>query len=198
MTDIGAQKTALRKQVLARRDALDAEFRIEASVAAVEHGLAAPAFSDKQFVGGTVVSGFLPIRSEIDTRPLMAALSARGARLCLPVVLDKTTIEFRELLRTAPLVETGFGTVGPDADANVLDPQILIVPLSAFDRNGGRMGYGAGHYDRAIDRLITKNIDPVLVGMAFSAQEVDTVPMEDHDKRLHGIITETGYLQVAG
>ncbi len=198
MPDLRTKKAALRKEVLARRDALDPEFRIEASLAAAGYGVSTPAFSDEQFLSGTVVSGFLPIRSEIDTRPLMASLSGRGATLCLPVVLDKTTIEFRELVRTAPLVDTGFGTVGPGGDARVLDPQILIVPLSAFDRNGGRMGYGAGHYDRAIDRLVTKNIDPVLIGMAFSAQEVETVPMEAHDKTLHGIITEQEYIAVAG
>jgi len=198
MTDIREQKTALRRQVLAKRDALSPEFRIEASLTAAEHGLSAPAFSDEHFIGGTIVSGFLPIRSEIDTRPLMAALAMRGATLCLPVVIDKTTIQFRELVRTAPLVDTGFGTVGPGEDAAVLDPQILIVPLAAFDRRGGRMGYGAGYYDRAIDRLVAKHIEPILLGMAFSTQEVETVPMEDHDKRLQGIITETGLVEVAG
>ncbi len=60
------------------------------------------------------------------------------------------------------------------------------------------MGYGAGYYDRAIDRLIAKSIEPVLLGMALSTQEVETVPMEDHDKRLHGIITETGLIEVTG
>ena len=198
MADLHEQKSALRKQVLAKRDSLPPEFRIKASLSAAEHGLEAQAFSNEHFIGGTVVSGFLPIRSEIDTRPLMAALASRGATLCLPVVLDKTTIEFRELIRTAPLVDTGFGTVGPAEDATVLDPQIMIVPLTAFDRLGGRMGYGAGHYDRAIGRLISKGVEPVLLGMAFSAQEVETVPMEDHDKLLHGIITETGLTEATG
>lgn len=198
MVDLREQKTALRKAVLEKRDALPPEFRIEASLTAADHGLMASAFSDEHFIGGTVVSGFFPIRSEIDTRPLMAALVAHGATLCLPVVIDKTTIEFRELVRTAPLVDTGFGTVGPGDNAAVLDPQILIVPLAAFDHQGGRVGYGAGHYDRAIERLIAKGIEPVLLGMAFSAQEVETVPMEAHDKRLHGIITETGLIGVVG
>jgi len=198
MTDLREQKTALRKAVLAKRDALPPVFRIEASFAAAEHGLTASAFNDEHFIGGTVVSGFLPIGSEIDTRPLMAALAMRGATLCLPVVLNKTTIEFRELVRTALLVQTGFGTVGPGEDATVLDPQILIVPLAAFDSHGGRMGYGAGYYDRAIGKLLAKGIEPVLLGMAFSAQELETVPMEDHDKRLHGVITEIGLIEVTG
>lgn len=196
MTDLRDRKTQLRKTVLARRDAMDVETRIEGSLAAVEHGLLAPPFSDEHFVGDTIVSGFLPIRSEIDTRPLMAALAARGARLCLPVVLDKTTIQFRELVRGAPVVDTGFGTVGPDETAAVLDPEILLIPLSAFDRQGGRMGYGVGHYDRAIDRLLKKGIKPVLLGIAFSVQEIDSVPMEIHDKYLQGIITESSFIKV--
>ncbi|MDD9911279.1 MAG: 5-formyltetrahydrofolate cyclo-ligase [Ahrensia sp.] len=187
-------KSDLRKAVLARRDALTAEFRIQASLDAADHGLTAPCFSDEVFVGDTVVSGFLPIRSEIDARPLLAGLAQLGARLCLPVVIDKTTIVFRELLRTAPLVETGFGTVGPPPDARILDPKVLIMPLSAFDRRGGRMGYGAGYYDRAVETLLTKGIKPTLLGMAFCVQEVDAVPMEQHDAYLHGIITERAYL----
>lgn len=196
MNDMREEKSALRRAVLSKRDALSPELRIEASLCAADHGLEAPCFGDETFVGGTVVSGFLPIRSEIDTRPLLAVLGQRGARLCLPVVTDETTIVFRELVRTGKLVNTGFGTVGPDADAKELDPQILIVPLSAFDRSGGRIGYGAGYYDRAIDRLIGLGMKPILLGMAFSVQEVDTVPMESHDKRLHGIITETGFIEV--
>ena len=81
---------------------------------------------------------------EIDTRPLMAALAMRGATLCLPVVLNKTTIEFRELVRTAPLVDSGFGTVGPGEDATVLDPQILIVPLSRLRLSRGTHGLWSG------------------------------------------------------
>ena len=86
-------------------------------------------------------------------RPLLFALREQGARLCLPAILDKTTIVFRELVRGAPLVDMGFGTLGPGADAEVLDPTLMLVPLAAFDGRGHRIGYGAGHYDRAIARL---------------------------------------------
>ena len=71
---------------------------------------------------GAIVSGFWPIRSEVDVRPLMFALREKGARLCLPAILDKTTIVFRELVRGAPMVDMGFGTAGPGEEAEVLDP----------------------------------------------------------------------------
>jgi len=141
---------------------------------------------------GTIVSGFLPIRSEADIRPLMARFQARGARLCVPAILDKQTIVFRELLRDAPLISTGFGTSGPGTDAPVLDPDIMLVPLSAFDARGHRIGYGAGYYDRAISLLRQKGRKPTLIGIAFDCQEVAHVPDEPHDISLDAILTESG------
>ena len=189
-TETSRQKKArLRDEVLGRRDALEAMQRIEFSLKAAEIGAA-----HLKIEPGMVVSGFFPIRSEIDARPLMEIVRQRGARLCLPVVLDKTTIVFRELVRGAELVPTGFGTSGPGEDAPALDPQLLIMPLSVFDRTGGRIGYGAGHYDRAIARLLAKGMTPRLEGLAFSCQEVEAVPVEDHDQPLNAIITEREYV----
>ena len=193
MISICKQKSDLRNSILTARDALPETTRVEMSLTAAEHGITAPVFDEAKFLPGTVVAGFHPIRSEIDPRPFMFELSRLGARLCLPVVTDKTTIEFRELLRGEPLVESGFGTVGPDGNAQVFDPTILIVPLSVYDKYGGRIGYGAGFYDRAIARLIEKGVEPILLGMAFSMQEAETVPMEPHDRHLDGMITETGF-----
>jgi 5-formyltetrahydrofolate cyclo-ligase len=181
-------KAEIRKAVLARRDRLDNAARVEMSLAAAEHGDAA-----LEFAPGTIISGFLPIRSEIDARPLLYKLRARGAQLCLPIVMDRATIVFRAFDREDDLVETGFGTLGPGSHAYELEPDIMIIPLAAFDGTGNRIGYGAGYYDRAIDRLHAGNIYPGLVGMAFSVQEVDIVPTLQHDKPIDGIITETGY-----
>ncbi|MDX3929130.1 MAG: 5-formyltetrahydrofolate cyclo-ligase [Shinella sp.] len=181
------EKAALRNERLAARDALSPEARIEGSLAMAE-----AAGERIEFEPGTVISGFWPIRSEADIRPLMARLRERGARLCLPVVLDRETIMFRELVAGAPLIRTGFGTTGPGPEAAMLDPEILLVPLSAFDATGHRIGYGAGHYDRAIDRLIAKGITPRLIGIAFDCQEVASVPAEPHDVALDAILTESG------
>ncbi|KPF46346.1 5-formyltetrahydrofolate cyclo-ligase [Rhizobium sp. AAP43] len=180
-------KAAIRKERLALRDAIDATSRLELSL-----GMAERAGDAIRLEPGLVVSGFFPIRSEADIRPLMARLQARGARLCLPVVMDKETIVFRELVAGAELVDTGFGTRGPGAEAAVLDPDLLFVPLSAFDASGHRIGYGAGHYDRAIARLREKGRHPRLIGIAFDCQEVAEVPAEAHDVRLEAVLTESG------
>lgn len=191
MPDIGAmrlRKDALRKEALARRDGLDPVDRISFSV-----DLAEKTEPHLPFQLGQVVAGFLPIRSEVDIRPLLDRLGLRGARLCLPVVVDRTTIVFRELVKGAELVKTGFGTVGPGPDAAVLDPDMLLMPLAAFDAAGNRIGYGAGHYDRAVAKLHAEGRLPVLVGCGFSVQEVDSIPAEPHDVKMHAVATEKGF-----
>jgi len=180
-------KKALRRAALARRDALDAQWRIEASLAMAE-----TARREIAVEPGTIVSGFWPIRSEVDVRPVMFALMEAGARLALPAIVDRTTIVFRELVRGAPLVEMGFGTAGPGEEAAVLDPQVMLVPLAAFDRRGHRIGYGAGFYDRAIARLAERGLTPRLVGIAFDCQEVEQVPDEAHDIVIAEILSESG------
>jgi len=141
---------------------------------------------------GAVISGFLPIRSEADIRPLMDRLRIRGARVCVPVIIDKQTIVFRQLAEAGSLVPGSFGTVGPADDAALLEPDILLVPLSAFDRTGQRIGYGGGYYDRAIALLRQKGLARLLIGIAFDCQEVPSVPAEPHDVRLDAILTESG------
>lgn len=179
-------KASIRAAVLARRDALDPGARIEMSLAMAE------AAEQLEFDPGTVIAGYLPIRSEPDLRPMLARFRERGARLCLPVVLDRETIVFRDFVRGAEIVSTGFGTSGPGGDAELLDPDVLMMPLSSFDAEGNRLGYGAGHYDRAIAKLRGKGRTPVLIGTAFAIQEVDRLPAEAHDVPLDMILTERG------
>lgn len=186
MTDIRELKKQLRKSALARRDALDLVWRIEAAA-----GMAATA-DLLAIEPGTVVSGFWPMRSEVDIRPLLMELASRGARLCLPAILDKETIVFRELVRGAPMIDMGYGTLGPHEQAAVLEPSVMLVPLAAFDARGNRIGYGAGYYDRAIARLRDKGLAPRLVGIAFDCQRVDAIPAGAHDVPLDAIWTETG------
>src|SRR5680860_6904 len=122
------EKAAIRAEVLARRDAIKPVRRIELSLDACLHGAKAV-----EFEPGTIISGFFPIRSEIDPRPLMDKFRQKGARLCLPCIVDKASIVFRELVRGARLVDNGFGTRCPGEDAEILDPAIVIMPLAAFD-----------------------------------------------------------------
>lgn len=179
-------KHGLRKEALSRRDRLAIEDRVEKSLAMADH-------ADRiRFERGAIVSGYLPIRSEPDLRPLLARLRDRGARLCLPVVIDPQTIVFREMAPGAQLVATGFGTSGPPEDAALLDPDIMLMPLSAFDPTGNRLGYGAGHYDRAIARLRQSGRSVHLIGAAFEVQAVEAIPAEPHDVPLDQILTEKG------
>lgn len=183
-----ALKAQLRAQRLAARDAISSESRIEKSLVMAEAGGDAI-----DFVPGTEISGFFPIKSEVDVRPLMQRLKDKGASLSVPVVVDKQTIVFRALVTGVPLVSTGFGTFGPGPDARVVDPEIILVPMSAFDRVGHRIGYGAGFYDRAISRLHDMGRQPRLIGVAFDCQEIEVIPAEDHDVALDAILTESGF-----
>jgi 5-formyltetrahydrofolate cyclo-ligase len=186
-TDIVRRKTELRTTVLARRAALSPAERAAAANALVDRiaDLALPETA-------CLVSGFWPIRDEIDVRPLMAAIAARGHRLALPVIGPNRHLSFREWTDGAPLVPAGFGTSEPGPDCPACDPAILLVPLVAFDRQGARLGYGKGHYDGAIRRLA--DLGPVrTIGVAFATQEVDEVPMEAHDRHLDAVLTEAGF-----
>ncbi len=185
-------KKRLRAEALARRDALDPQWRIEASLAMAERA------GEIAVEPGSVVSGFWPMRSEVDVRPLMFALREAGARLCLPAILDKRTIVFRELVRGAELVDMGFGTFGPGEEAEELQPSTMLVPLAAFDDRGHRIGYGAGYYDRAIGELRARGHVPRLIGIAYECQRVEEVPDQPHDVQLPELLTETGLRRLDG
>ncbi|HEY8384499.1 MAG TPA: 5-formyltetrahydrofolate cyclo-ligase [Microvirga sp.] len=183
-------KARLRADALARRDALDEGFRAEASAQVAERVLALPDLKGLQPVGA-----FWPIRSEIDTLPILDALAARGQTLCLPVVA-KPTMLFRAWAPGTALVRGGFGVSAPPPEAPVVRPRALLVPLAAFDRQGGRIGYGKGHYDGAIAALEAEG--PLLtIGVAFAAQEVASVPLEPHDRCLDCIVTEADLIRVS-
>lgn len=179
-------KAELRRAALARRDGLAPERRAALSARLVDH------LDDLGLCCGKMVAGFWPIRSEIDPRPLMAALAARGLSLALPVVLDdRETMIFRRHVPGGPLVASSFGLSVPPSQADEVIPDALLVPLAAFDRAGHRIGYGKGHYDRALARIEADG-PKLKIGLAFAIQEVARVPDEGHDRRLDLILTEDG------
>jgi 5-formyltetrahydrofolate cyclo-ligase len=180
-------KAALRREVLARRDAIDDETRARASAV-----ICATAFDLVAARRPGIVAGYWPIRSEVDCRPLLAKLSADGVAVALPVVVDDATIVFRDWRDGDPLVPAGFGTLGPTVDAAGAVPDVMIMPLAGFDGVGHRLGYGRAHYDRALARLGARGRRPYLVGLAFAAQQVPPIPFEDHDIRLDMVVTERG------
>lgn len=184
----GQTKAELRAGRLAARDALSPAERSARSAAIVRHGLKALSPAP-----GAVVSGYFAIRSEADILPLLTGLAERGARLALPAILDRETIVFRLWDPVHPLVDAGWGTMGAAADAPSVDPDIILMPLAAFDAAGNRIGYGAGHYDRAIARMHERGRVPQLIGVAFVCQEVGEVPAGPFDVPMAAVLTEEGF-----
>jgi 5-formyltetrahydrofolate cyclo-ligase len=179
-------KAVLRRAALARRDALPPAERMAAAVALAERGLPV------EVKPGAVVSGFSPLKSEISPLPLLRRLADAGVNLALPVVVGRgQPLAMRAWSFGAPLVSGVWGIREPPADAPELFPDIVIVPLLAFDRRGHRIGYGAGYYDMTITRL--RAIKPVTaIGVALAAQEIDVVPATPRDARLDLVLTEHG------
>jgi len=185
--DIKSTKHAARLQALARRDAIDATDRAAFSAKLVTRARELP------IPRAAIVAGFIAIRSEIDPMPLMTALRDRGNSFALPVVLpDRETMIFRAWDGISDLVKSTFGLSVPHRSAPEVKPDVLLIPLAAFDRRGFRIGYGKGHYDRALARIEADG--PVVkIGVAFSAQEIAEVPAEPHDRRLDYMLTEAEF-----
>ena len=144
---------------------------------------------------GVDLSGFMPIRTEIDPLPAMAEAAAHG-RVCVPVIeAAGKPLKFREWEPGCALIDGPFGAKIP-ASGDWIEPEIVIVPLVAFDRNGGRLGYGGGFYDRTLEGLRARRAT-LAVGFAFAAQEQDNLPLEATDQPLDYIVTEQGVIRVA-
>ncbi|MFG1360895.1 5-formyltetrahydrofolate cyclo-ligase [Xanthobacter pseudotagetidis] len=190
--DFAAEKRRLRADALARRAAMGEEGRRLASAAAAVHARAAIGAGPR---AGRTIALFAPFRDEIDTFPLAAALRADGARLALPVILGRDQpLLFRLWQVEDPLLPQGaYGIPTPVGTAPEVTPDLVVVPLAAFDRLGGRIGYGAGFYDRTLARLRAAGAVTAL-GYAFACQEVPQVPAEAHDEPLDMMITERGAL----
>jgi 5-formyltetrahydrofolate cyclo-ligase len=178
-------KGELRAAALAARDALSPEQRRGAAQAVAARGL------PFEVAAGMVVSGYSPIRSEIDPMPLMHELAAQGARLALPAVTARgQALVFRSWSLGERMVLGGLGILEPSPAAAELAPDVMLVPLAAFDRLGHRIGYGAGHYDYTFAHL--RRSKPVMgVGVAFAAQEIEAIPALAHDVALDYVLTET-------
>jgi 5-formyltetrahydrofolate cyclo-ligase len=177
-------KAALRATAQSRRDALPADERKAAAetIAAQKFPLA--------ISPGSIITGFMPLKSEINPLPLMQKMSEAGARLALPAIAGRgKPLIMRAWEFGAPLDRGQWGIREPKPDAPEVEPDILLVPLLAFDRAGYRLGYGAGYYDMTIRRL--RALKPVTaVGIAFAAQEVPKIPTTPRDERLDLVLTE--------
>jgi 5-formyltetrahydrofolate cyclo-ligase len=190
--DISEQKAALRREAVTRRDALPADAR----------GAAAQAIAARPFpipvAAGAIVSGFMPMKSEINPLPLMKTLAAAGARLALPVVAGRgTPLIMRAWTWGKPLASGVWGIREPKPQAAEVEPDILLVPLLAFDRAGHRLGYGGGYYDLTIAHLRARKAI-IAVGLAYAAQEVAAVPVTPRDVPLDLMLTEREVIDLRG
>ena len=146
--------------------------------------------------GRKTVSVFWSMGSEIDTQPLLQALHAAGHATALPIVGARAQpLIFRAWAPGEALVDGGFGTSIPSQDADVVLPDVLFVPLLAFDDDGYRLGYGGGFYDRTLEKLRASDPDVLAIGVAFYGQRVDTVPRGPYDQPLDGVVTENGLIR---
>jgi 5-formyltetrahydrofolate cyclo-ligase len=177
-------KNDFRRGALAQRDALSVEARADAAARIAAASLPV------ELPRGVIVAGYSPINSEFDPFPLMRALADRGATLALPVIIAREqALIFRVWEPDEGLVRGPFGIFQPSSDADEVDPDIVLVPLAAFDRAGHRIGYGRGYYDRTLENLrAVKKI--TVIGIAFAVQEIETVPRLPHDEQLDCVLTE--------
>lgn len=178
-------KSTMRQAMFAWRRALDGEARRKAA-----QGLVATIRAETPIAVPCTVSGFWPIKDEIDVAPLMLDLHEGGCTLVLPVVQGRGQRLLFRVWRPGDALEPGvFGTLQPSADREEVEPDALLVPLLACDREGWRLGYGGGFYDRTIEVLRQKR-EIMAVGVGFDGQFVSEVPHGPDDQRLDWLLTD--------
>ena len=180
-------KAEIRRHMLARRDMVEPKEAHAAAAALARHALALAAADAP---AGGVISAYWPIRSEISARPLVEALAKAGFRTALPVMLGAgKPLRFRLWSPGDDLEKGPLGLSEPVDDAPAAEPDLLFVPVAAFDARGGRIGYGGGNFDATLAALRAKR-KIVAAGLAYAMQEIDAVPAEPHDQRLDFVVTE--------
>ena len=184
MSQIADSKAAARTEAFARRKAAHARARAAASAALLRH---------VEGVCGRTVAGYLPIRTEADPLPAMTALAAHD-RVCVPVIEGAgLPLSFRAWTPGCTLEEGPFRVMVP-VGAETLTPDLLIVPMLAFDARLYRLGYGGGFYDRTLQTLRAAGRAEAM-GFAYAAQFADALPVEDTDQPLDLLVTESDVLR---
>lgn len=188
--EIDQAKRTLRKSCATARDALPLEVRAASAERIAALGLA---FSGPR--PGATVSVYAAMSSEIDPATLLARLAGEGYATCLPVIQPLgNPLKFCAWMPGEPLVTRTWGIREPTEAAPEVEPDVLLVPLLAFDRRGFRLGYGGGYYDRTLQRL--RAMKPLIaIGLAFSEQELASLPCDRHDQRLDWILTPDGPIE---
>ncbi|MBY0407249.1 MAG: 5-formyltetrahydrofolate cyclo-ligase, partial [Rickettsiales bacterium] len=170
--------------------------RIRAEVAQAASARVAQALMEL-VPAGAVVGGYVPHRGELDVFPALEALAARGHSVCLPGIEDNDKPLFFRRWRVGEKLAPGrYGIAVPEMGSPILRPDVLLVPLIAFDRSGHRLGYGAGYYDRTLAQMRSRESGVLAVGVAYAQQEVESLPADEHDERMDAIVTEKETIKV--
>ena len=141
----------------------------------------------------SVIAGFYPFRNEINLIPLMKRFFLDGYKICLPITPAKhQALKFREWAPEIELVKGKYGILEPNKTSKVLEPDLLLVPLLAYDTFGNRLGYGGGFYDRTLNQLLSNKGDAISIGVAFKFQKCQKLPTEEYDIPLNSILNEDG------
>jgi 5,10-methenyltetrahydrofolate synthetase len=183
-SEAAAFRQTLRRERIFAREALPAAEHARKSAAALEY------LYDQLLQRAPTLLGFYwPIRAEIDCRPLATRLIDLGWRACLPLVVDReTALKFREWTAATAMVagEHDIPTIGAGA---MVIPEVLLLPVNAFDRRGYRLGYGGGYYDRTLAALSSR---PYAIGIGFGLARVDSIVPHAQDHALDAVVTEEG------
>jgi 5-formyltetrahydrofolate cyclo-ligase len=189
--------SAVPSKELIRKEAADRRAALKSQIAELSLAVAEQFLAQVPVPQNAVVSSFWAIGDEADPRFLERELRRRGHRIVMPRVAGRNRpLDFHLWETGAKLVRGGFGLSEPSREWPKLDPDVLIVPLLAFDATGYRVGYGAGYYDRTI-RILRAAKSITAAGFAFAAQEFSELPHFAHDERLDWIVTEKGARRMA-
>ena len=181
------EKQTLRDRLIAARKN---HFAAHGKAAARDLAAHAPALD---LPPESLIAAYLPMGSEMDVRPLMAALIEHGHRLCLPVCLEPhAPVIFRRYAMGDALAADAMAIDAPLSEAETVQPDIMLLPLLGFDVSGMRLGRGGGYYDRTLAALRETRRDMTACGVAFAMQEVDKCPSAPHDQALDAVLTENG------
>ena len=181
--DLSERKTAKRKQAFAARKLAFAQNHDESANRNLLEALA-------HYPHAEIIAGYMPIRTELSPVATMTILYGQRKTICVPVIVEEgLPLKWAEWTPETEMVEGAFKAQIP-AKPNFVSPDLVICPLVAFDRQGGRLGYGGGFYDRTLELLRAEKATPA-IGFAYSAQELDDLPLEPTDQPLSAMVTES-------
>lgn len=190
ISPLAYEKQVLRQKMLKQRQQYSGELRADAASAISQH------FMDHPLLAyDAPIAGYRAIRGEVDVMPVFQKVARYRKQTCLPKVVGKDApLQFLHWQLKDALEKDARGIEQPFADAEEVTPRIILIPLLAFDAAGYRLGYGGGFYDRTLMKLRMETLEnpPLAIGVAYDFQEVESLPVEPHDVRLDGILTETG------